>query len=120
MGFTPVGVDVRADNVAAPKKFGIEGHACDLESLALERPCGVISLADVLEHMPFPKRGLKAAHGLLADGGLALISMPNSETALWRVLSDSSTNPFGESSSTITISPAPGSTACSAKWASSP
>ena len=93
-GFTPVGIDVRADNVAALQKFGIEAHACDLEALTLERPCQVISLADVLEHMPFPKKGLNAVHGLLADDGVALISMPNSETALWRVFNESGTNPY--------------------------
>ena len=93
-GFAPVGIDLRADNVAALKKFGIEGHACELEKLTLDRPCHVISLADVLEHMPFPKTGLAAVHRLLADDGVALISMPNSETALWRVFNDSGTNPY--------------------------
>lgn len=93
-GFEPVGVDMRADNVAALAKFGIEAHAADLETLALPRPCDVISLADVIEHMPFPKRGLAAVHRLLADGGVALISMPNTESALWRVFNESGTNPY--------------------------
>lgn len=93
-GFVSVGIDLRADNVAALKKFGIEGYACDLENLTLDRPCHVISLADVLEHMPFPKTGLAAVHRLLADDGIALISMPNSETVLWRVFNDSGTNPY--------------------------
>ncbi len=93
-GFTPVGADVRADNVAALRKFGIEAHTGDLDSLTLDRRCHVISLADVLEHMPFPKTGLNAVHRLLADDGVALISMPNSETALWRVFNESGTNPY--------------------------
>lgn len=93
-GFTPIGIDVRAENVAALARFGIEGHASDLEGLTLPQPCKVISLADVLEHMPFPKKGLAAVHRLLADDGVALISMPNSETALWRVFNETSTNPY--------------------------
>ncbi len=93
-GFKPIGVDLRADNVAALAKLGIEAHATELGALKLDKPCAVISLADVLEHMPFPKDGLKAVHGLLADGGVALISMPNSESMVWRKLNETNTNPY--------------------------
>lgn len=93
-GFEPIGSDLRAENSAALAKFGIEAHTAELEALALEQPCAVISMADVLEHMPFPKRGLAAARRLLADEGVLLISMPNSESALWRVFNESGTNPY--------------------------
>lgn len=93
-GFTPIGIDVRQENVAALAKLGIEAHQADLEHLRLPQLCAVISLADVLEHMPFPKTGLAAVHRLLADDGVALISMPNSESVLWRVLNDTNTNPY--------------------------
>jgi protein O-GlcNAc transferase len=93
-GFEPVGTDMRTDNAAALAKLGIEAHTSDLESLELSQPCHVISMADVLEHMPFPKRGLAAVHKFLEDDGVILVSMPNSETMLWRVFNESSTNPY--------------------------
>ncbi|MDX2143292.1 MAG: class I SAM-dependent methyltransferase [Rhodospirillaceae bacterium] len=93
-GFDPVGVDLRAENVAVMNKLGIPAHCADLASLKLERPCAVVSLADVLEHMPFPKTGLAAAHRLLGEGGIAFISMPNRAAMLWRILDAQQANPF--------------------------
>jgi 2-polyprenyl-3-methyl-5-hydroxy-6-metoxy-1,4-benzoquinol methylase len=34
-------------------------------------------MADVLEHMPFPKTGLAAAHRLRRPDGVLFLSMPN-------------------------------------------
>ena len=93
-GFTPMGIDLRAENVAALAKLGIEAHATDLAALKLEKPCAVISLADVVEHMPFPKDCLKAVHELLADDGVALISMPNSDSMVWRRFNETGSNPY--------------------------
>lgn len=93
-GFTPIGVDLRTENVDALAKLGIEAHQADLTALKLDQRCAVISLADVIEHMPFPKDGLKAVHNLLADDGVALISMPNSESMLWRRFNEAGVNPY--------------------------
>ncbi len=93
-GFTPIGIDLRADNVTALNKLGIKAHQTELAALTLDEPCAVMSLADVVEHMPFPKECLKAAHRLLADDGVVIISMPNSDNMLWRQLNDTDTNPY--------------------------
>ncbi|MSO97963.1 MAG: class I SAM-dependent methyltransferase [Rhodospirillaceae bacterium] len=93
-GFTPVGTDLRAQNTAALKSINIEAHACDITALTLSQPCAVISMADVLEHMPFPKEGLRAAHRLLADDGVLFISMPNADSMLWRILDVTEANPY--------------------------
>ena len=93
-GFTPIGVDLRSENVTALAKLGIEAHMAELAELELDQPCAVVSLADVIEHMPFPKDGLRAAHRLLADDGIALISMPNSDSMIWRKFNEAGVNPY--------------------------
>ena len=57
----------------------------------------MISLADVLEHVPFPKDFLRHAHELLADDGVLFVSMPNADALVWKTLERAGTNPyFGE------------------------
>ena len=93
-GFTPVGIDLRVENVEILNKLGVEGYAKDIADLRLERKCSVISMADVLEHMPFPKRGLAAARELMEDNGILLISMPNMETMIWNIWDRVRQNPY--------------------------
>ena len=94
-GFTPVGVDLRKDNVETLRKLGMEAHCVPIEDM--EGGAGrysVISMADVLEHMPYPKAGLKAAHRLLRPGGVLFVSMPNMDSMVWRALDASGSNPY--------------------------
>jgi SAM-dependent methyltransferase len=93
-GFHPVGTDLRADNVAVLASLDIEGHAEDIAELSLSSPCSVISMADVLEHMPFPRRGLEAANRLLGGGGVLFVSMPNKDSMLWQALNGAGNNPY--------------------------
>jgi SAM-dependent methyltransferase len=93
-GFTPIGTDLRTDNAKAMASLGVETHPVDLAELNLSRPCAVISLADVLEHMPYPKQGLAAAHRLLADDGVLFVSMPNSESVVWKAMNQGGSNPY--------------------------
>lgn len=93
-GFTPLGLDLRADNVKAMSAFGIEAHCRDIADLSLASACAVISMADVLEHAPYPKQTLRAAHRLLAGGGVLLVSMPNMESMLWKAMNQQRANPY--------------------------
>jgi SAM-dependent methyltransferase len=83
-GFTPVGVDMRPSCVAAMAKFGVEAHCVDVTEWDQAGRFSVVSLADVLEHMPFPKRALAAVKRLLKPGGVLFLSMPSYDCALWR------------------------------------
>jgi 2-polyprenyl-3-methyl-5-hydroxy-6-metoxy-1,4-benzoquinol methylase len=51
-------------------------------------------MADVLEHMPYPRKALEAATALLKVGGVLLISMPNSESIVWQLLDEHDANPY--------------------------
>lgn len=93
-GFEPVGIDLRRQNVELMQSLGIEAYCQDLTEIELREPCAVVSMADVLEHMPFPKRGLQAAHRLMHPGGVLMVSMPNMDNIVWMALDQQHANPY--------------------------
>ncbi|MGV1005057.1 MAG: class I SAM-dependent methyltransferase [Candidatus Nanopelagicales bacterium] len=97
-GFDVFGVDLRKKNVEDIALFGIPGHYGTLESARNEvafasRP-SVISMADVVEHEPFPIESLRSARALIQDSGLLLISMPNGSAPLWQWWNSNNLNPY--------------------------
>lgn len=93
-GFAPMGLDLRPQTVDAMTRLGFECHLKDICDFAHDGPFSVISMADVLEHTHFPKACLRAAHDLLAPGGVLFLSMPNSDSFVWKVSSEQKVNPF--------------------------
>ncbi len=93
-GFTPVGVDLRSANVEQLKSFGIEAHKKNIVELALDKKAAVISMADVLEHIPYPRETLRAVNKLLRRDGILLISMPNSDNIVWEAWDKENVNPY--------------------------
>jgi SAM-dependent methyltransferase len=93
-GFTPFGIDLRQQSVTAMRHLGIEARCVDLTALEEPQRFSVISLADVLEHMPFPREGLAAAKRLLRPDGVLFVSMPNYNCAAWRLLDRANSNPY--------------------------
>ena len=93
-GFDPVGIDLRPSSVEAMNKLGFEAHCVDMAEYGEDGSCAVVSMADVLEHMPFPQRGLEAARRLLKPGGILLVSMPHYNCAAWRLLDAGNANPY--------------------------
>jgi 2-polyprenyl-3-methyl-5-hydroxy-6-metoxy-1,4-benzoquinol methylase len=93
-GFDPVGIDLRPSSVEAMHKLGFEAHCVDMADYGEDGSCSVVSMADVLEHMPFPQRGLEAARRLLKPGGILFVSMPHYNCAAWRLLDAGNGNPF--------------------------
>lgn len=93
-GFRALGLDLRAANVEMMREFGLEAYAVPFESFQAEVPLDVISMADVLEHMPFPKSALRHARDLLVADGLLLVSMPNADSFLWQILTRQNANPY--------------------------
>ncbi len=51
-------------------------------------------MADVLEHMPFSKPGLAAAHRLLRPDGALFLSMPDIDNMAWRLQHANGVNPY--------------------------
>lgn len=93
-GFKPIGLDIRLSNVNTMRAFGIDAYCEDICNFTSTEKFAVISMADVLEHIPYPKAALNAAKQLLIDNGVLFISMPNMESVLWSVLDKLNTNPY--------------------------
>ncbi len=85
-GYQPIGIDLRPNSVKIIKELGYEAYHCSIEQLPSSESFSVISMADVLEHMPFPKIGLGSAHKLLQPKGILFLSMPNMESFVWRAM----------------------------------
>jgi SAM-dependent methyltransferase len=93
-GYRSVGIDLRQRSVEALKGFGIEAYCVDIADLDSPGRFSVISMADVLEHIPFPKTALAAAHRLLREGGVLFLSMPSYQSLLWRHFDAQNANPY--------------------------
>jgi len=93
-GFRVVGLDLRRDNVEQLRRAGFAAHCAAIEDIETKESFAVISMADVLEHMPFPKKGLNAARRLLQAGGALFLSMPNMGCSAWRALGPAEGNPY--------------------------
>jgi 2-polyprenyl-3-methyl-5-hydroxy-6-metoxy-1,4-benzoquinol methylase len=97
-GFEVFGVDLRKRNVEDIQEFGIPAHHGTLESarneVALAAKPTVISMADVVEHEPFPIDSLRGARALINQPGVLLISMPNASAPLWHYWNATDQNPY--------------------------
>lgn len=87
-------MDLRRRNVDALNRLGIHAFHQNLRDIKVQPACAVVSMADVLEHMPFPMDGLRAARELLMDGGVLFLSMPNLDSPVWHILDAKSENPY--------------------------
>ncbi len=93
-GFDVVGLDLRKQAVEDMEALGFEAHCADICDWQAGRSADVISMADVLEHTPFPKDVLRAAHGNLDADGVLFLSMPNADAFLWHDMTAKKINPY--------------------------
>ena len=97
-GFDVFGVDLRKKNVEDIRHFGIPAYHGTLErtieNVAFKSKPSVISMADIVEHEPFPRDVLRCARRLINDSGMLLISMPNASAPLWRFWNKINLNPY--------------------------
>ncbi len=97
-GFSPFGVDLRETCTEALGKFGIPAHCGTIESVIAQgavpvKPT-VISMADVIEHVPYPLEVLRSARRLIDDKGVLFVSMPNAGAPLWEHWNSARINPY--------------------------
>jgi 2-polyprenyl-3-methyl-5-hydroxy-6-metoxy-1,4-benzoquinol methylase len=93
-GYNVVGTELRIDNVEMLLKLGYMAYWNDIEDIESVDRFSVVSMADVLQCAPFPKRALAAAHRIMRRGGALFVSMPNMATIAWRLLDASGANPY--------------------------
>jgi protein O-GlcNAc transferase len=93
-GYEVVGLDLREEGVRRMRALGFDARCADLMACDEIGRFDVISMADVLEHMPFPKAALVHAHELLRPGGALFVSMPNMDSFAWQELERQKRNPY--------------------------
>jgi len=93
-GFQATGLDLREEMVRRLQEVGYRALYASIMNVQADKPLHVISMADVLEHIPYPVGALQRAHELLDDQGVLFISCPNRECASWQQMDRRSSNPY--------------------------
>lgn len=93
-GYQCTGVDLRKSSIDSLKPYVDDVRYEDFFNIKEFGEFDVISMADVLEHLPYPVDMLKHARALLNNNGLIFISLPNFESPLWQILDNNNSNPY--------------------------
>ncbi len=95
-GYEVTGSDLRESTAEALRARGFNTINGDLANLRSEWPdtFDVISMCDVLEHVPFPMPALMGVWGALKPGGILFLSSPNRASLAWEVLDEENVNPY--------------------------
>lgn len=93
-GFNAIGIDSRIQAIEQIESLGYNAVVGDLMALEVTDPVMVVSMADVLEHVPFPRQALRRVHAALMSGGLVVISCPNLDSGSWRKANADGINPY--------------------------
>ena len=94
-GYLPTGLDMRNTSIKMLKPYIDDVRNQDFLEVDELGQYDVISMADVLEHVPFPKPFLIHAHQLLKADGVIFISLPNLSAPIWDILThNNNSNPY--------------------------
>ena len=93
-GFDAVGLDCRKETVQRITALGYKAIEGDFLNLSIAESFDVVSMADVLEHLPFPVPALRKAHEILKPTGVLHVSCPNVESAPWQAMDRALSNPY--------------------------
>lgn len=93
-GFDAVGVDLRKGSVDAIRQFGFQAHCQLVETVDFDKDISIVSMMDVLEHIPYPKHVLASLYDKMESDGCLFISMPNTENVIWKIMTDQGINPY--------------------------
>jgi SAM-dependent methyltransferase len=92
-GYLTVGCDIRPELVSQMHAIGMEAELGEIGSV--REGVSIVSMCDVLEHMPDPKAALQHAYRLLREvRGALLISCPNADAPSFQFHTSAGTNPY--------------------------
>ena len=93
-GFSALGLDARAETVNQIQNLGFQALQHDFMTLQVEVVLDVLSMMDVLEHMPYPIKALRKAAQVLRPGGVIVISLPDLTSSSWKIMDAENANPY--------------------------
>jgi predicted O-linked N-acetylglucosamine transferase (SPINDLY family) len=93
-GYAAEGMDARPETAARLGELGYRVPSCDFCSGHPACTPQVLSLMDVLEHLPDPRAALLHARQLLAPGGILVLSLPDAASSTWQLLERGACNPY--------------------------
>ena len=93
-GYKVTGIDLRHSTIEALKPYIEDVRYQDFLDVDEYEQYDVISMADVLEHVPFPKTFIDQSCRLLKPSGLIFISLPNISAPIWEILNENKSNPY--------------------------
>lgn len=93
-GYSVTGIDMRNSSIEALGPYLGDIRNQDFLDIDEYHRYDVISMADVLEHVPFPKTFLDHANKLLKPDGLIFISLPNLSAPIWEIMNKNGVNPY--------------------------
>jgi 2-polyprenyl-3-methyl-5-hydroxy-6-metoxy-1,4-benzoquinol methylase len=82
LGYDAEGIDVCDPLVQEARARGLRVARSQVEDLSGRDRFDVVTMMDVIEHVPEPRRVLAAAHRLLASGGQLVVYTPNHRGAV--------------------------------------
>jgi len=93
-GYKAHGIDIRPENVALLQAAGLDVEEIDFMEYPEGKLYDVVSMRDVIEHLPFPQLALEKARRLVCGGGLLVISTPSREALPWKLPRPNGENPY--------------------------
>jgi SAM-dependent methyltransferase len=93
-GFSALGLDARSEAVRRIIELGFKAQESDFMQCTFEHKLDVLSMMDVLEHMPYPGLALGKAAELVRPGGILVISLPDLSCSSWRMMDAAKSNPY--------------------------
>jgi SAM-dependent methyltransferase len=84
-GTTPVGIDIARRAVQIARADGLEVYHSDLPGIPELTGFGLITIIDVLEHVPDPRTFLADVSRRLMPGGFCYIETPNVGSIVYRI-----------------------------------
>ncbi len=93
-GFDALGLDARREAVEALIRAGYRAQQGDFMAVNADGQVDVLSMCDVLEHIPHPREALAQAKRLMKPGGILVISLPNMDSSSWRLMDQAGSNPY--------------------------
>jgi len=85
LGFAAEGIDLSEANVERARARGLKITKVSAEQLSADGAFDVVTMLDIIEHVPAPVEMLRAAYRALRPGGTAVIYTPNHRSAIVRV-----------------------------------